>query len=152
MTTRPWRAAALLAPAAIAAAALTVPAASASAASPSWQLTNEFASSPVCYTTAGGTNELEINLNGTWSTPINIGASGLPAGVSVAGTTLIDFYYYLDGSYTVAYTTPPIPAGWSRFLLLSGAGGRPPIIAGSRRRKPGQSPGGTAQSSSRRQP
>jgi hypothetical protein len=113
MTTRPWRAAALLAPAAIAAAALTVPAASASAATPSWQLTNEFASSPVCYTTAGGTNQLEINLNGTWSTPINIGASGLPAGVSVAGTTLIDFYYYLDGSYTVAYTTPPIPAGWS---------------------------------------
>ena len=93
MTTRPWRAAALLAPAAITAAALTVPAASASAATPSWQLTNEFASRPVCFTTAGGTNELEIDLNGTWSTPINIGASGLPAGVSVAGTTLIDFYY-----------------------------------------------------------
>ena len=111
MTKRPWRAAALLAPAVFATAAVAVPAAS--AASPSWQLTNEFASSPVCYTTAGGTNELEINLNGSWSTPINIGASGLPAGVSVAGTTLIDFYYYLDGSYTVSYAAPPIPAGWS---------------------------------------
>ena len=113
MTKRPWRAAALLAPAAFAAAAVAIPAASASAASPSWQLTNEFASSPVCYTTAGGTKPLEINLNGSWSTPINIGASGLPTGVSVAGTTLIDFYYYLDGGYTVSYGTPPIPAGWS---------------------------------------
>ena len=81
MTTRPWRAAALLAPAAITAAALTVPAASASAATPSWQLTNEFASRPVCFTTAGGTSDLEIALNGSWSTPINIGASGLPAGI-----------------------------------------------------------------------
>jgi hypothetical protein len=113
MTSRPWRAAALLAPAAFATAAVAIPAATASAASPSWQLTNEFASSPVCYTTAGGTKLLEINLNGSWSTPINIGASGLPAGVSAASTTLIDFYYYLDGGYTVTYGTPPIPAGWS---------------------------------------
>jgi hypothetical protein len=113
MTRRPWRAAVLLAPAAITTAALTVPAASASAASPSWQLTNEFASRPACFTTAGGTSDLEIALNGTWSTPINIGASGLSAGLSVAGTTLIDFYYGTDGIDTLSYTTPPIPAGWS---------------------------------------
>jgi len=51
---------------------------SSASASPSWQLADEFStSSPACYTTSGGTNELEINLNGTWSTPINIGASGL---------------------------------------------------------------------------
>jgi hypothetical protein len=94
-------------------AALATTTASASA-SPSWQLVNEFSTSnPACYTTSGGTNDLEINLNGTWSTPINIGASGLPAGVSVTGTTLIDFYYYADGSYTLSYGTAPIPAGWS---------------------------------------
>jgi hypothetical protein len=113
MTSRPWRAAALLAPAAITAVALAAPAESAAAASPSWQLTNEFASRPVCFTTGGGTSDLAIDLNGNWSTPINIGASGLPAGISVAGTTLIDFYYYTLGGYGVSYGTPPIPAGWS---------------------------------------
>jgi hypothetical protein len=113
MTSRSRRAAALLAPAAFATAALAVPAASASAASPSWQLTNEYASRPVCFTTAGGTSNLAIDLNGSWSTPINIGGSGVPAGLSVAGTTLIDFYYGTDGIDTLSYTTPPIPAGWS---------------------------------------
>jgi hypothetical protein len=113
MTSRLWRAAALLAPAVITTGALAVPAATASA-SPSWQLVNEFTSQPACYTTGGGTNDLEIDLNGSWSTPINIGASGLPAGVSVAGTPVIDFEYALDGSsYTVSYGTAPIPAGWS---------------------------------------
>jgi hypothetical protein len=92
---------------------VAVPAASASAASPSWQLINEYASRPVCFTTAGGTSDLAIDLNGSWSTPINIGASGRPAGVSLAGTTLIDFYYGTDGIDTLSYTTPPIPAGWS---------------------------------------
>jgi hypothetical protein len=92
-------------------AALVTEASSASA-SPSWQLVNQFTSQPVCYTTSGGTNDLEINLNGNWSAPINIGASGLPAGVSCAGTTIIDFYYALDGSrYTLSYGTGPIPAG-----------------------------------------
>lgn len=113
MTTRPWRAAALLAPAAITAAALTVPAVSASAATPSWQLTNEFASRPVCFTTAGGTSDLAIDLNGSWSAPISIGASGLPAGVSVASTPVIDFYYWTLGGDTLSYGTAPIPAGWS---------------------------------------
>jgi hypothetical protein len=110
MTSRLWRAAAILAPAVITTVALATPA----SASSSWQLVNEFTSQPACYTTAGGTNDLEINLNGSWSSPINIGASGLPAGVSVAGTPLIDFEYALDGSsYTVSYGTAPIPAGWS---------------------------------------
>ena len=113
MTSRPWRAAALLAPAAITAVALAVPAASAAAASPSWQLTNEFASHPVCYTTSGGTHNLAIDLNGSWSTPVNIGASGLPAGVSVAGTPVTYFYYYTLGGYGAGYGTAPIPAGWS---------------------------------------
>jgi hypothetical protein len=94
-------------------AALVTEASSASA-SPSWQLVNQYASQPVCYTTSGGANDLEINLNGSWSAPINIGASGLPAGVSFAGTTIIDFYYALEGSsYTLSYGTGPIPAGWS---------------------------------------
>ena len=36
------------------------------------------------------TSNLAIDLNGSWSVPINIGASGLPAGVSVASTPVID--------------------------------------------------------------
>lgn len=112
MTFRPWRAAALLAPAAITAAAL-VTAASPASASSSWQLVDEFTSHPACYTTAGGTNNLAIDLNGSWSKPINIGASGLPAGVSVAGTPVIDFYYYTLGGYSLSWGTAPIPAGWS---------------------------------------
>jgi hypothetical protein len=44
-----------------------------------------------------GTNNLAIDLNGSWSAPINIGASGLLAGVSVASTPVIDFYYYTLG-------------------------------------------------------
>ncbi len=95
-------------------AALVTEASSASAASPSWQLTDQFTSQPVCYTTSGGTIPLEVNLNGSWTTPITIGASGLPAGVSSPGTTIIDFYYALDGSsYTTSYGTGAIPAGWS---------------------------------------
>jgi hypothetical protein len=94
-------------------AALAIEASSASA-SPSWQLVDQFTSQPACYTTSGGTNELEVNLNGTWSAPVTIGASGLPAGASFAGTTIIDFYYALDGSsYTLSYGTGVIPAGWS---------------------------------------
>ena len=59
MTSRFWRAAALLAPAAITAVALATPAAaSPAAASPSWQLTDQYASSPVCYTTGGGSADL----------------------------------------------------------------------------------------------
>ena len=65
--------------------AALVTATSSASASSSWQLVDEYNSShPVCYTTSGGTNDLAIDLNGSWSAPINIGASGLPAGVSVA--------------------------------------------------------------------
>ena len=94
--------------------AALVTATSSASASSSWQLVDEYNTShPVCYTTSGGTNNLAIDLNGTWSTPINIGASGLPAGVSVAGTPVIDFYYYTLGGYGASYGTAPIPAGWS---------------------------------------
>ena len=70
--------------------AALVTAASSASASSSWQLVDEFTTShPACYTTGGGTNDLAIDLNGSWSAPINIGASGLPAGVSVASTPVI---------------------------------------------------------------
>ncbi|HEY1000244.1 MAG TPA: hypothetical protein VGD83_11440, partial [Streptosporangiaceae bacterium] len=94
-------------------AALVIATPSASASS-SWQLVDEYSTShPVCYTTSGGTNNLAIDLNGSWSTPINIGASGLPADVSVASTPVIYFYYYTLGGYGAGYGTAPIPAGWS---------------------------------------
>jgi hypothetical protein len=106
MTSRPWRAAALLASAAITTLALATPA----SASPSWQLTNEFAANPVCYTTAGGSNPLEINLNGSWSTPLTFGASGLPAGAS--SSDLI--YYFASSPYAFINTGPaPMPPGSS---------------------------------------
>ena len=101
MTSRHWRAAALLAPAAIAMAALATPAATASA-SPSWQLTDQYTSNPVCYTTSGGTEPLEINLSGTWSTPLSFGASALPAGGSYIDT----IYYFASSPYSVLGTGP----------------------------------------------
>jgi hypothetical protein len=113
MRPMPRRTIAIGAGAAMILAALATEASTASA-SPGWQLVDQFTSQPACYTTSGGTDDLEVNLNGSWSTPISIGASGLPAGVSVAGTPVIDFEYALDGSsYTVSYGTAPIPAGWS---------------------------------------
>src|SRR5580693_4068719 len=110
MTFRHWRAAALLASAAITALAVAVPAeASSAAASPSWQLTNEYASSPACYTTGGGSEYLELNLNGTWSTTLTFGASGLPAGGSYSDVVL-DENLTNDTWSTGA---PSIPPGWS---------------------------------------
>jgi hypothetical protein len=110
MTFRHWRAAALLASASITALAVAVPAeASSAAASPSWQLTNEYASSPACYTTGGGSEYLELNLNGTWSTSLTFGASGLPAGGSYTDVVL-------DENLTNdTWSTGPlaIPPGWS---------------------------------------
>jgi hypothetical protein len=106
MTSGLWRAAAILAPAVITAVALATPA----AASPSWQLTNEFASNPVCYTTAGGSEPLEINLSGSWSTPLSFGASALPAGGSYSDT----IYYFASSPYSVLGTGPgPMPPGSS---------------------------------------
>jgi hypothetical protein len=54
MTLRPWRAAALLAPAAFTAVALATPAAA--AASPSWQFTDQYTASPPCFTPSGEPN------------------------------------------------------------------------------------------------
>ena len=107
MTFRLWRAAAVLAPAALTAVALATPAAA--AASPSWQLTDQYTASPACFTTAGGTEYLELNLNGTWSTPLTFGASGLPAGGSYSDM-ILDENLTNDVWST---GTPPIPPGWS---------------------------------------
>jgi len=109
MTSRLWRAAALLAPAAITMVALAAPAATASA-SPSWQLTDQYTSNPVCYTTSGGTEPLEINLSGSWSTPLTFGASALPAGGSYSDI----IYYFTSSPYSFISTGPaPMPAGSS---------------------------------------
>jgi hypothetical protein len=106
MTSRHWRAAAFLAPAAITV-ALATPAAA--AASPSWQLTDQYTAHPACFTTAGGSEYLELNLNGTWS-PLTFGASGLPAGGSYSDTVL----YFADSTGVETSSSPgPIPAGSS---------------------------------------
>jgi hypothetical protein len=48
----------------------------------SWQLTDQYTSHPACFTIGEGSEYLELNLNGTCSTPLTFGASGLPAGGS----------------------------------------------------------------------
>ncbi len=88
MTFRRWRVAALVAPAAITAVALTTPAAA--AASPSWQLTDQYTANPACFTTGGGSEYLELNLSGSWSTPLSFGVSGLPAGGSYSDVILYE--------------------------------------------------------------
>ena len=109
MTSRLWRAAVLLAPAVITAVALATPAIAAPA-SPSWQLTDQYASSPVCYTPSGGSEDLEINLSGSWSTSLSFGASGLPSGGSYSDL----IYYFAKSPYAVLSTGPgPMPAGSS---------------------------------------
>ena len=109
MTSGFWRALALLAPAVITMVALAAPAATASA-NPSWQLSNEVAGNPVCYTTGGGSNPLEINLSGTWSSPLTFGASALPAGGSYSDI----IYYFTSSPYSFISTGPaPMPAGSS---------------------------------------
>ena len=106
MRFRRLRAAALLAPAAIATVALATPA----QASPSWQLTDQYTSSPACFTTSGGSEPLEINLNGSWSTSLTFGASGLPAGGSYSDI----IYYFASSPYAVLGTGPaPMPPGSS---------------------------------------
>jgi len=106
MTLRRWRVAALLAPAAITAAALATPAA---AASPSWQLTDQYTAHPACFTTGGGSEYLELNLAGSWSTPLTFGASGLPAGGSY--TDVILYENLTNDTWTTG--TSPIPPGSS---------------------------------------
>jgi hypothetical protein len=107
MTFRFWRAAAVLAPAAITAVALATPAVA--AASPSWQFTDQYTASPACFTTSGGTEPLELNLNGTWSASLTFGASGLPAGASYSDMILDENL----ASDAWSSATPPIPPGWS---------------------------------------
>ena len=99
----------LAAPTAIVLAALFTAAAPA-AASSGWQLVDQYTARPACYTTGGGTEYLEINLNGAWSTSINTGASNLPAGVSEAGTALITFTNDVVSGQT---DNVPIPPGSS---------------------------------------
>jgi hypothetical protein len=110
MTFRPWRVAALLGPAAITAVALATPAAAAgAAASPSWQPTDQYTGHPACFTTGGGSEYLELNLNGTWSTPLTFGASSLPAHGSYSDVVL-DENLTNDTWSTGASAIPP---GWS---------------------------------------
>jgi len=110
MTSRLWRAAALLAPASFATVALATPAmASTAAASPSWQLTDQYTSRPACFTTGGGSEYLELNLSGTWS-PLTFGASGLPAGGSYSDYIL---YFASATGIVTSAGTAPIPAGSS---------------------------------------
>lgn len=96
----------LAAPTALVLAALFTSAGPA-AASSGWQLVDQYTARPACYTTAGSTEPLEINLNGSWSTSINLGVSGLPAGVSEAGTLLITFTNGLVSSETTGVPIPP---------------------------------------------
>jgi hypothetical protein len=98
---------ALAAPAAMTVATL-LSAASPAAAGTGWQLTDEFTGHPVCYNTGGGAKYLEVDLNGSWSTSISIGASGLPSGTTEAGTTVFSF---TGGD--VSATAGPVPAGSS---------------------------------------
>ena len=108
VTSRPWCAAAIVAPAAIATAALATPATA--AASPSWQLTDQYTANPACFTTGGGSEYLELNLNGTWSTSLTFGASGLSAGGSHSDYVL----YFADSTGVVTSSSPgPIPPGSS---------------------------------------
>ena len=100
-----WRAAAILAPAAMMAAMFTGATAASAATSPTWQLVNEFAGTTVCNTPAGGTDQLQVYLSGTWSTPITISASSLPAGASYSFSGYKHVGYRLEGA------SSPIPPG-----------------------------------------
>ena len=74
------------------------------ATTPSWQLVNEFAGTTVC-DTPGNSDFLEVHLSGTWSTPITISASSLPAGASYSFSGYKHVGYRLEGA------SSPIPPG-----------------------------------------
>ena len=82
MTSRRWRAAATLATAAIATASLAMPAGASMAAASQLAAHRSVHQPSSCFTTGGGSEYLELNLNGTWSTPLTFGVSGLSAGGS----------------------------------------------------------------------
>ncbi|HEY3868147.1 MAG TPA: hypothetical protein VGM10_07340 [Actinocrinis sp.] len=86
--------------------AATTPAAAASG----WQLVDQSTARPACSTPAGAALDLEIDLNGTWSTSIAVGASNLPAGVTSSGSLLITF---TNGVVSAETAGAPIPPGWS---------------------------------------
>ena len=105
MRFRRWRAAAILAPAAMMAATFTGATAATASTSPTWQLLDEFTGSPLCNLTTGSSVIMQVVLSGTWSTPITVGASNLPAGGSYSFNGL-----RLDG-YRLTGATNPIPPG-----------------------------------------
>ena len=105
MRFRRWRAAAILAPAAMMAAMFTGATAATASTSPTWQLINEF-TGPQCNTPAGDFEiPLQVYLSGTWSTPITVGASNLPAGGRYT------FYGLHLNGYRLTGATNPIPPG-----------------------------------------
>jgi hypothetical protein len=80
MRSRHWRAAAILAPAGIMAAMFAGAAPAMASTSPTWHLVDEFTAKPGCNVPSGGEDALEVDLSGTWSSPITYSASGLPPG------------------------------------------------------------------------
>jgi len=105
MRFRRWRAAAILAPAAMMAAMFTGATPAMASTSPTWQLLDEFTGTPLCNLTTGSSVAMQVVLSGTWSSPITVGASNLPAGGSYS------FYgLRLDG-YRLTGATNPIPPG-----------------------------------------
>jgi hypothetical protein len=99
-----WRAAAILAPAGMMTAMFTGATAASAATTPTWHLVNEFAGTTVC-DTPGNSDFLEVHLSGTWSSPITIGASNLPAGASYS------FSGYRHTGYRLSGASSPIPPG-----------------------------------------
>ena len=105
MRSRRWRAAAILAPAAMMAAMFTGATPAMASTSPTWQLLDEFTGTPLCNLTTGSSVAMQVVLSGTWSSPITVGASNLPAGGRYS------FYgLRLDG-YRLTGATNPIPPG-----------------------------------------
>jgi hypothetical protein len=100
-----WRAAAILAPAGMMAAMFTGATAATASTSPTWQLLDEFTGTPVCNLTTGASDALQVVLSGTWSSPITVGASNLPAGGSY------HFYGLKLNGYRLTAATNPIPPG-----------------------------------------
>jgi hypothetical protein len=102
---RRWRAAAILAPAGIMAAMFTGATPAMASTSPTWQLLDEFTGTPLCNLTTGSSVAMQVVLSGTWSSPITVGASNLPAGGKYS------FYGLEQNGYRLIDATNPIPPG-----------------------------------------
>lgn len=72
-----------------------------------WQLADQYTARPACFTTAGGTADLEVDFNGSWSTPVTVTASNLPTGFSTSGSLLITFTEGIVSAETVNALVPP---------------------------------------------